>query len=645
VLSSGAGAAGPRPARRRTPFGWLTATLGVLLAALSAAAVVACWQQTKIVAEVAKASNDADTYQQAAYQGAREMALIEAALTDPRGAQRRLVPTANQQVNVALARMAATDAGDRGQARVLAQEHLNLGPEIELYLLELDRDQHLAARHTLETAVEPSYDRITAGLLDAQRRHLAESERREATAQRVSRHLLWGSALLFLVGLAALWLSGWSIRAHRRTVESLARTDALTRLPNRRAFTAGTQEVLTRAPAHPAEPAAALLLVDLDGFRTVNDQFGHGIGDLLLIEAGRRLTRTARAGDLVARLGGDEFGVLMAHAGPEAAEAFAARLAEAFTAPFAIGELTLDLEISIGAAGARPGDDATALMRRADTALHTAKRDHTGFHDFTVGDADDTSARIHLLGDLRRALDDPGQILLHYQPQIDLRTGEMAGVEALARWQHPVRGMISPGDFIPVLEGTSLIHRFTEVVLMRALSQAQAWLSTGFRVPVSVNISSRSLLGMPLCDRVATLLKETGLPGEMLCIEITEHTLMQDPLTAIEALHRIRALGVRTSIDDYGTGYSSMTYLKTLPVDELKIDRSFVGDMTADPRSHALVASTIDLGHNLGLTVVAEGVEDEATAEALRDLGCDSAQGYHFARPMPADAVAEQIRA
>jgi diguanylate cyclase (GGDEF)-like protein len=627
VSSTGAGSAVPGPARRRTPFGWLTAILGVLLAVLSAAAVVACWQQTKIVAEVAKAANDADTYQQAAYQGAREMALIEAALRDPHGAQRQQLPAADRLVNLALAKMAGTDAVDRGQARVLAQEHLNLGPDIQLYLLELDRDQQPAARQTLATAIEPSYGRITAGLLDAQRRHLAEAERREAAARTVSRHLLWGSALIFLVGLAALWLFGWSMRAHRRTVESLASTDALTRLPNRRAFTAGTQAALARTPAHPAEPVAALLLVDLDGFRTVNDQFGHGIGDLL------------------ARLGGDEFAVLMTHAGPEAAHAFAGRLAEAFTAPFVIGELTLDLEISVGTAAARPGDDATALMRRADTALHTAKRDHTGFHDFTAGDTDDTSARIHLLGDLRRALDDPDQIVLHYQPQIDLRTGAPAGVEALARWQHPVRGLISPGDFIPVLEGTSLIHRFTEVVLAQALSQAQAWLSSGVRVPVSVNISSRSLLGMPLCDRVATLLEEAGLPGELLCIEITEHTLMQDPLTAIEALHRIRALGVRTSIDDYGTGYSSMTYLKTLPVDELKIDRSFVADMTADPRSQALVASTIDLGHNLGLTVLAEGVEDEATADALRGLGCDAAQGYYFAKPMPAEALAEQIRA
>jgi diguanylate cyclase (GGDEF)-like protein len=627
---------GASPARSRPAFGWLTAVLGVLLAVLSAAAVVACWQQTKIVAEVAKAGDDADTYQQAAYQGAREMALIEAALTDPHGEQRQQVPAANNQVNLALAKMAATDARDRGQARVLAQEHLNLGPEIQLYLLQLDRDQQPDARRTLETAIEPSYGRITAGLLDAQRRHLAESQSQEAAARRVSRHLLWGSALIFLVGLAALWLFGWSMRAHRRTVESLASTDALTRLPNRRAFTAGTQQALARTADRPAGPAAVLLLVDLDGFRTVNDQFGHGIGDRLLVEAGRRLTRTARNGDLVARLGGDEFAVLMTEAGPEAARAFADRLAEAFTAPFAIGEITLDLEISIGSAAARAGDDATALMRRADTALHAAKRDHTGFHEFAAGDADDASARIHLLGDLRRALDDPDQLVLHYQPQIDLRTGTLAGVEALARWQHPVRGMISPGDFIPVLEGTSLIHRFTEVVLTQALAQAQAWLNSGSRIPVSVNISSRSLLGMPLPDRVATLLKEAGLPGELLCIEITEHTLMEDPLTAIEALHRIRALGVRTSIDDYGTGYSSMTYLKTLPVDELKIDRSFVADMTADPRSHALVASTIDLGHNLGLTVVAEGVEDEATAEALRGLGCDVAQGYHFGKPAAA---------
>ncbi len=634
---SSSGRPGRQPGRRGPGSSWVTAILGLAVATLSAAAVLACWQQTHIVAEVAAANVEDDASQQAAYFGAREMAMIEASLRDPDGPQRHQIPATDRQVDEALARLDVTDA-DRALARVLAQEHLNLGPTIDYYLLQLDRGELDAASQTLAVNIEPSYDRITAGLLQAQTHDLAETRRREASARLLSHRLLWGSALIFVLGLAALLLFVWSIRAHRRTVETLAATDPLTGLPNRRAFTALTQVALA------GRARTSLLLVDLDGFRTVNDQFGHSIGDLLLIETSRRLTQTVRTGDLVARLGGDEFAILPADTGPDTSQTLAARLAEAFTVPFAIEELALDLEISIGAATARPGDDATVLLRHADTALHYAKHDHTGFHQFAARDAGDTSARRHLLGDLRRALDDPGQLVLYYQPQIDLRTGAIAGVEALARWQHPTRGMISPDDFIPILENTSLIHRFTGAVLRQALTQARAWLDSGHRIPVAVNISSRSLLGTPFSDRVAEALEQTGLPGDLLCIEITEHTVMDDPPTAIDALQRVRALGVRTSIDDYGTGYSSMTYLKTLPVDELKIDRSFICDMATDPRSQALVASTIDLGHNLGLSVVAEGIEDEATADALRHLGCDIAQGYHFARPAPADAVTAQIR-
>jgi EAL domain-containing protein (putative c-di-GMP-specific phosphodiesterase class I) len=258
-------------------------------------------------------------------------------------------------------------------------------------------------------------------------------------------------------------------------------------------------------------------------------------------------------------------------------------------------------------------------------------------------DGHDPAARLTLLGDLRRALDDPAQLTLHYQPKIALGTGALAGVEALARWKHPVKGMISPGEFIPVIEATSLIHRFTDQVLAEALAQARRWLDAGHRVPVAVNISTRSLLDAGFGDRLTARLTESGVPAGLLCIEITEHTVMTDPETAIAALRRVRDLGVKTSIDDYGTGYSSMSYLKVLPVDELKIDRSFVCDVAEDTSSRALVASTVELGHNLGLSVVAEGVEDEATVAALGELGCDVAQGYFFSRPVPADELTGRI--
>jgi EAL domain-containing protein (putative c-di-GMP-specific phosphodiesterase class I) len=277
--------------------------------------------------------------------------------------------------------------------------------------------------------------------------------------------------------------------------------------------------------------------------------------------------------------------------------------------------------------------------------MHDAKRLHSGFHRYEQEHRHDADARLSMLGDLRRALDDPDQLTLHYQPKVAVGTGVLVGVEALARWRHPSRGPISPADFIPVLEVTSLMHRFTEQVLIMALRQARDWLDSGHRVPIAVNVSTRSLLDPAFPDRVAALLAETGVPGDQLCVEVTEYALMSDPEAAIEALHRLHGLGVKASIDDYGTGYSSMTYLKLLPVDELKIDRSFVKDMTGDRSSRALVASTVELGHSLGLTVVAEGVEDEEAVLALRAIGCDTAQGYLFDKPMPAAALTERLAA
>ncbi|MEV4702863.1 bifunctional diguanylate cyclase/phosphodiesterase [Actinoplanes sp. NPDC049316] len=625
---------------------WVTGLLGTLLAVLSGAAVWASWRQTDTVADVVASSAETDAYQQAAYLAADEMALLQASFWDPGGPARRRIPEVNRQVDEAMARMVAVDdSSDRQRSRVLKQQHLNLGPDIAYYLQQIDRHDQAGARRTLKTVIEPSYARITSRLIAVQSERLAEATRNQAAARDFSRRLLAGSIVVFALGLAVLNLFGWSVRAHRRQMTALAAIDALTGLPNRVAFLAAAGLALPETPdADGAKaPPPTVLLVNLDGFRAVNDQLGHGIGDRLLIESGRRLTGAVREGDFVARLGADEFAVLL-RGRSDSDEALAARLTAAFDEPFALDDFTVDLEISIGAATAQPGDQVTTLLQHADIALHTAKLDHTGFHRYTSAADDTAAARLSLLGDLRRALDDSGQLILHYQPQIDPADGSIAGVEALARWRHPVKGMVSPGDFIPVVENTSLIHRFTDRVLSQALAQARIWHDSGYRLSVAVNISAHSLLDARFCDRVATLLREAGVPGEMLCIEITESSVMRDPAVAIEALRRIRSLGVRTSIDDYGTGYSSMSYLKLLPVNELKIDRSFVCDMATDASSHALVCSAVELGHNLGLTVVAEGVEDAASADALREVGCDLAQGYHFARPMDADALTRLLR-
>jgi EAL domain-containing protein (putative c-di-GMP-specific phosphodiesterase class I) len=276
-------------------------------------------------------------------------------------------------------------------------------------------------------------------------------------------------------------------------------------------------------------------------------------------------------------------------------------------------------------------------MRHADIAMYTAKEHRLGHSRFNPGQEHETAIRLTMLGDLRRALDH-GEFELHYQPKMAVRTGEVIGAEALARWRHPARGIVAPNDFIPVLEGTSLIHRFTAQVLDLALAQTRAWSDDGHRIPVAVNVSTRSLLDDAFPDAIEAALRRAGVPGDLLCIEITENTVMADPDRAVRVLHRIRALGVTTAIDDFGTGYSSMAYLRILPVDEIKVDRSFVRDMDTDHSNFVLVESTVDLGHNLGLVVVAEGVENDSTAAALDELGCDSAQGYHYARPlMPED--------
>jgi EAL domain-containing protein (putative c-di-GMP-specific phosphodiesterase class I) len=276
-------------------------------------------------------------------------------------------------------------------------------------------------------------------------------------------------------------------------------------------------------------------------------------------------------------------------------------------------------------------------MRFADIAMYTAKEHRLGWTRFDPGQAHETASRLTLLGDLRRALDTEDEIRLHFQPKVSVSSGAVIGAEALARWQHPTRGLVGPADFIPVLEGTSLIHRFTTRVLHLALAQTRQWLDDGHRVPVAINVSTRSLLDATFPDQVADALRAAGVPGDLLCIEITENTVMADPDRAIDVLRRIRALGVTTAIDDFGTGYSSMAYLKILPVDEIKVDRSFVRDMAVDHSNRVLVGSTVDLGHNLGLLVVAEGVEDGPTVTALQDLGCDVAQGYHYAKPLSAD--------
>jgi diguanylate cyclase (GGDEF)-like protein len=376
-----------------------------------------------------------------------------------------------------------------------------------------------------------------------------------------------------------------------------------------------------------------VLLMDLDRFKEVNDTLGHSYGDRLLAQVGPRLRPLVRDVDMVARLGGDEFAVLLPDVSVAEAQRAAQRLHAALGTPFLVDGLALDVDVSIGiAVGADGGSDVETLLRHADIAMYAAKEQQDGVQVYDpLSDGNDRS-RLVLLSELRRGLAE-GQLVVHYQPKIALDTGTVVGVEALVRWQHPQRGLLAPAGFLAAVERTALIEPLTDAVLDAALAQLREWCAVGIAVPVAVNLSARSLSRPDLPGRVLDRLRAHDVPAHLLRLEITESALLAEPARAREVLSRLHAAGVRISIDDFGTGYSSMGHLKHLPVDELKIDRSYVAEMVTSSEDAALVRSVIDLGHELGMTVVAEGVEDAATVAALTDLRCDVAQGFWYCRP------------
>ena len=411
-----------------------------------------------------------------------------------------------------------------------------------------------------------------------------------------------------------------------------ALTDELTGLPNRRALNAAAAALLAPDP----DRKVALLLIDLNDFKEVNDTLGHDAGDQLLVGLGRRMARELRPGDLLVRLGGDEFAVLIdGYHDPSDAEAAAWRLLSSLEEPFPIHDIQLRAGASIGIA-CSPLDGSTPreLLSCADIAMYRAKHARTGvqLHDGALhGTALD---RLALAGELDRALAD-GEIVPHFQPQIDPRTGRLTGVEALARWEHPARGTLAPAEFLSAIEQMNLSRRLTLRMLETATAFASECAGAGLDVPVSVNLAAANLMDEALVGDLADILRIRGLSADQLRLEITEGIVMTDPDRAITLLHRIRALGIGISLDDFGTDNSSLSYLNRLPVDELKIDRSFIADLTTNPRTHAIVASILALAQTLGLRSTAEGIEDRGTLEMLGTMNCNAVQGFYIARPMP----------
>jgi diguanylate cyclase len=424
-----------------------------------------------------------------------------------------------------------------------------------------------------------------------------------------------------------------------------ARTDDLTGLANRRDF---YHRVSAATDPGTATTRTVVMLIDLDHFKDVNDSLGHQVGDELLVLVGRRLRERVGASDTVARLGGDEFAILLQDLDLDDAERISATLSDRLREPLVVGPSTLRISGSIGiAAYPDHADDVHGLLRCADFAMYAAKA-AGGPRVYDPTSSEHARRSLQTVQELRAVIDaalgrrpagPAGSLLLHYQPKLDLRSGRVEELEVLVRWSHPRLGMVAPEDFLPLVEGAGLMASLTDVVLHQALAQCGAWRRSGRKLAVAVNVSATSLAGLEFAGRIADALAESRLPPSALVLEITESAIMKDRDRGLDVLHAIHALGVRISVDDYGTGYSSLAYLHELPVDELKLDRSFVARMISDPRAAAIVTSTIGLAHSLGMPIVAEGVETLAALKMLTAAGCDYGQGFLIARPLGPEEV------
>jgi diguanylate cyclase (GGDEF)-like protein len=461
--------------------------------------------------------------------------------------------------------------------------------------------------------------------------------------------------LVLAGGLVLLWAVLFRIvvgasRRIRRDRDELARRadenrrlamfDHLTELPNRLLFFDRVSQAI--AAAGRDGTGVGVLLLDLHRFKEVNDTLGHERGDELLRQVGPRLHGVLRASDSVARLGGDEFGIALAGLNtPTEGEDVARKLTDALDTPFVLDGIDIALGGSIGIATYPDhGDDPDQLLRRAEVAMYVAKAARAPFESYSPAQDTYSTDRLALVADLRKAIDD-GTLAVAYQPMIDLSRGAIVGVEALLRWTHATQGPIGPDVFIPLAEHSGLIGRITPYVLEAAARQAHAWHEAGLDLTVSVNLSVRDLQRPGLALAVGDILDRHGVRPDRLHLEITEGSVMDQPDRALMTLQELAAVGVGLSVDDFGTGYSSLAYLQRLPVNELKIDRSFVLGLANSSSDGEIVRSTVGLGHNLGLTIVAEGVEDESSLTFLRDVGCDIAQGFFIARPMPADTLTD----
>ena len=637
------------PVARGTSARWAPVGLGLVLLLLTGFAMWAAVYTGRAADQVARANHTAGAFDNARYAVSEQESLER---------KYRLEPSALVRGFHFAAGIAMIDAlksvGRRGTPRELRVVHDAL-TRYQVYLKVVRRvfaaeyaGQDAMARRIDVTQADPTFTAIGREVTGATNLARADASRALRKLQHAEAVALVATPIVFALGILLLGLFTWVlVDAARRNRDQAAASrhqalhDALTALPNRILFHDRLEQALRHAERE-REPLA-VLMIDLDRFKEVNDTMGHANGDLLLRLVGPRLRAVLRARDTIARMGGDEFAVLLPGTDIAGSLHVAASLHDSLEEPFELKGVTVQTEASVGVAHyPEHGADAEVLLQRADVAMYLAKRERSG-HALYAPERDPYDPnRLALVGELRRAISDD-ELVLHYQPKIDLRTNQVSGVEALVRWAHPVRGLLAPAEFVPLAEHTSLMRPLTLWVLEKAISQCRAWREDGLEMRVAVNLAVPSLLDAQLAPDVARLLAKHEVPPGLLELEITESSIMTDPQRSIAKLEELSAMGVRLAIDDFGTGYSSLSYLKSLPVDELKIDKSFVMNMEASADDRVIVRSTIDLARNLGLAVVAEGIETHAALVRLRTLGCGEGQGFLMSRPIPAEAFVDWL--
>jgi diguanylate cyclase (GGDEF)-like protein len=444
---------------------------------------------------------------------------------------------------------------------------------------------------------------------------------------------------MLLAVIAGIYVSAKSGMSHRYE----ATHDLLTGLPNRRMFY--QQSELALSTARTRNRVVGIVVIDLNGFKEINDRLGHAVGDLALKHVATRLIEHCRSDDVIARLGGDEFAILLGNTTTlTAASSAATSIAAALQEPLEVDGVPMIVSGSVGlAVFPEHGDDIDTLLGHADAAMYQAKAGQLGVQVYD-GELDRNGpTRLGLLGELRHALTNDHELFLMYQPKVDLKTSTISGVEALIRWNHPTRGLLTAGYFMPVAEQTELMDEITMMVIRQAATQAERWRKRGINVPIAVNISARNLSDYRFPEAVDQVLRQFEIPANGLEFEITENTVTADPARAEVILGKLKRLGVRISVDDFGTGYSSLAHLRSLQLDAIKIDRSFVKDLCTNNGDRMIVRCIIDLAANLNLTTIAEGVEDAETLQLLTDMGCTAAQGYFLGVPTDVDDIVQQI--